>query len=256
MPTAPAVAAAEAPPPAQGPSGAEPSGGGDEQVAMTVPQAPVTAPPKPSAADSFAGVVRFLQTHDDGGCFVAMPSTRPGGLLGLDGFTDDGARLTRFVRDFETATSVAANPSSAVVSPAQCRALAFARTLPRYPKFSLRFALERRDLGNGEALSGTILNSADRPIHLLVVDDEGKVQSLDRHVVRSASGVSFAAPMTLTAGPVATVQLLVALSGDKPFETLDALNGKAADAFFDALTEEIAARGIATDLAIASFSVR
>lgn len=62
--------------------------------------------------------------------------------------------------------------------------------------------------------------------------------------------------MTLTGGPVQTVQLLVAISASGPLRTVDERNGADADAFFNDLTEELAGRGAEIDLAVTSFEAQ
>lgn len=101
-------------------------------------------------------------------------------MVSLDGFADKPARLTQFLDAFGTVTGVAASTRGGTVSSPQCRVLSFARTLARYPGFSLQLDLVDRELSSGDVLSGAIANGAGRSVHLLLVDDEGKVQSMDR----------------------------------------------------------------------------
>lgn len=209
----------------------------------------------PGLADAYRGVLDFLRRYDGGGCFVALPSVR-GGLLGLDGFTGDDSRPVAFAEEFSRTTGVAADTRLDAVSAAQCRALSFARNLPAYPAFSLRFEIPRRQLRSGERLEGTIRNVDGRTLHLLLVDDEGKVQNAGGFARRVGADATFAAHMTLTGGPVETVQLVVALATEAPLETVARLSGEQTGSFFAELAEEIAARHLSPDLAIAAFSVR
>jgi hypothetical protein len=226
---------------------------GDEEVALLVPAIPsVVAPGK---VDPYASALRFLQQRESGWCLLVMPAEADGGRFGLEGFADQDAALDSFLQDFKSETKVDAATRSGRVSPAQCRVLNFARNLARYPAFSLRFKLDSRVVGSGETLSGTIENAGDAPVHLLLVDDEGKVQNLDHILDRNGSRISFRAPMTLTSGPVATDQLLVALAGPAELKTSGGPDGNQADQFFNALTEELAARNVSPDLAVASFKV-
>lgn len=227
----------------------------EQEIAALTPVSPAI-PDAGSPGDAYRGVLDFLRDYQGGGCFVVLPSARLGGLVGLDGFAAEKDRLTAFMGEFRNATGVLAEANLDPVSNAQCRALSFARTMPRYPAFSLYFELENSRLRSGDRLFGTIHNVDERPLHLLLVDDEGTVQSVDGFVTETGAHARFAAYMTLTDGPVATVQLLVALAGESRLETIETHNGEHADRFFAALTEEVARRGISLDLAIASFSVR
>ena len=209
----------------------------------------------PGLTDRYRGVLDFLRRYDGGGCFVVLPSVR-GGLLGLDGFTGEDTRPVAFAEEFGRTTGVAADTRLDAVSAAQCRALSFARNLPAYPAFSLRFEIARRQLRSGERLEGTIRNVDGRTLHLLLVDDEGKVQNAGGFARRVGADATFAAHMTLTGGPVETVQLVVALATEAPLETVTRLSGEQTGSFFAELAEEIAARHLSPDLAIAAFSVR
>jgi hypothetical protein len=226
---------------------------GDQLALAPVRPAPPIAEDRP---ERYPDVLDFLRRYPAGSCFVVLPSARPGGLVGLDGFARDAGTLAGFMDSFQRVTAVEASARLDAVSSAQCRALSFARTLPAYPGFSLYFDMPVRELRSGERLAGTIRNVDGRPLHLLLVDDEGKVQSVDGFVEASGAEARFGAHMTLTGGPVATRQLLLALAGEEPLETVAQFNGAPADLFFAELAEEIARRGLSPDIAIAAFSVR
>lgn len=228
---------------------------GDLRVATLAPTRNQPSAPQESA-DEYRRVLDFLRRYEGGGCFVALPSLRAGSRLGLDGFTSDTDSLASFAEEFSRATGVSADAHLDAVSLAQCRALTFAQNLASYPAFSLRIELEQRRLRSGERLRGTVREVGNRTAHLLLVDDEGKVQRADGFLSRSGADATFGAHMTLTGGPVATVQLLVALAAQERLETIERLDGEDAQLFFAELAEEIAERGLAVDLAIASFSVR
>lgn len=221
---------------------------------MLAPANPLTLG-RPGEADAYARAVEFLKRYESGGCFVALPSQRPGGLVGLDGFAAESSRLAIFLRDFRRSTGLQAAAASDNVSAAQCRALSFARSLPGYPTFSLYFEMPSRSVASGDVLSGKIRNVAGRSLHLLLVDDEGTVQSVEDFLTANGAEASFSAPMTLTSGPVSTVQLLVALAGEESLQTVSRMNGMRAEVFFGELTEELARRHISADIAIVSFSV-
>jgi hypothetical protein len=226
---------------------------GDQLALAPVRPAPPIAEDRP---ERYPDVLDFLRRYPAGSCFVVLPSARPGGLVGLDGFARDAGTLAGFMDSFQRVTAVEASARLDAVSSAQCRALSFARTLPAYPGFSLYFDMPVRELRSGERLAGTIRNVDGRPLHLLLVDDEGKVQSVDGFVEATGAEARFGAHMTLTGGPVATRQLLLALAGEEPLETVAQFNGAPADLFFAELAEEIARRGLSPDIAIAAFSVR
>ncbi len=230
------------------------SGGrSDDRLAILVPKEPASG--GSSEAGGRRGVGDFLRDYDRGGCFVVLPSARPDGGVGLEGFARDKTELAAFLKDFEADTGVAAQPRSAAVSAAQCKALSFARNLPGYPDFTLYFDIDDRKVVSGSELAGTIHNVDGLPLHLFLVDDRGVVQSIDGFVEQSGDTASFSVPITLTSGPVETVQLVIALAGPDELDTIPDINGSNADTYFSALSEELASRDQPVDIGIASFTV-
>jgi hypothetical protein len=172
--------------------------------------------------------------------------------FGRDQVREDAFRQALFeVNGFE------AEISSGNVADPQCLALSFARGAKRYPGFSLMIDLDEAEVASGTALSGSVLNAGGRELHLLLVDDEGRVQSLD-NLLAAGDGTDrpFSTPLTLTGGPVATKQILIAIATDDPLAVLAAPVDEPANAYFKRLGQEIAATGADVDLAVEGFSVR
>ena len=91
---------------------------------------------------------------------------------------------------------------------------------------------------------------------IVVIDDEGKAKLVEEYRAVTRTSVSFSAPMTLTAGPVQSVQLLVAVASDVPLETIATRDGILAETFFNGLAGEIRNRSRRIHYGITSFLVR
>ena len=208
-----------------------------------------------------AGLGQFdaLRSLPPAACLSALPAASDAGALQLEvfGATDAGpAQVAAQIADVPGADPAFLDRR---IAPAQCAALDFVRALPGYPAFSALVELEAREVVSGTQLVGTIRNTAQREVHLLLVDNDGRVHRLDGFLEERADGnLGFAVPMTWTAEEaVETWQLLLAISDTAPARPVLALAGHtSAEAFFETLAAEVAATGRAPDIALIAFSVR
>ncbi|SIN84688.1 hypothetical protein [Vannielia litorea] len=286
-PPADTVAAASAPPERVAAAPALPEGMEPERLAPTAPDAePVedvaAAPPPPereselpgpgtegglaapapesdiSEADRtrYTAILDYLKTYDGGPCFAALPALgEETAQLTLDAFGPTSASLDGFRAGMEAQTGEIPNTFLKPVSEAQCAALVFIREARAYPAFNLYFDMSDRVIASGDYLEGRILNVSGQVVHFLLIDDEGTVQALDGFLQFTREGARFSIPMNLTAGPVVTQQLLLAVGTPARLDVVTAENGAEASAFFAALAKELEARGISPDLSMVAFSV-
>lgn len=230
------------------------------ETALLVPARPDsslgTEVDKPT--DRYRRIVDFVRQYSGGDCFIALPAMSPGGEVTFQTFGRDKQREDAFKQALLGLDGLRAEISSGDVADPQCLALSFARAAKRYPGFSLMIDLDEADFASGGSLSGSVLNAGDRELHLLLVDDEGKVQSLDRFL-GSGGGTDrhFGTPLTLTGGrAVETKQILVAIATDRPLPALAGPINQPADIYFAKLEKEIDATDADVDLAVEGFNVR
>ncbi|MDW6026572.1 hypothetical protein SAZ10_32910 [Mesorhizobium sp. BAC0120] len=210
---------------------------------------------KPS--DRYRRIVDFIRHYGGGDCFIALPAMKLDGDVTFQTFGRDKAREDAFRQALLGLDGLKAEISSGNVADPQCLALSFARKARRYPGFSLMIDLHNADMASGTRLSGSVLNANGRELHLLLVDDEGQVQSMDRFLsADNGTDRTFSTPLTLTGGPVATKQILVAITADPTPPSLNASVNEAANEFFVKLGKEIEAIGADVDLAVEGFTVR
>ncbi|MFY0632222.1 MAG: hypothetical protein JXQ91_00295 [Vannielia sp.] len=204
----------------------------------------------------YAAILDYLKTYDGGPCFAALPALgEETAQLTLDAFGPTSASLDGFRAGMEAETGEIANTFLKPVSEAQCATLTFIREAKAYPAFNLYFDMENRVIASGDYLEGRILNVSGQVVHFLLIDDEGTVQALDGFLQFTRAGASFSIPMNLTAGPVVTQQLLLAVGTPARLDVVQSDNGTEAASFFKALAAELEARGITADLSMVAFSV-
>ena len=229
------------------------------ETALLVPARPGsnlgTEVDKPS--DRYRRIVDFIRQYSAGDCFIALPAMNLEGDVTFQTFGRDKAREEQFREALSGLDDLRAEISTGDVADPQCLALSFARNAKRYPGFSLMIDLDEADIASGTRLSGSVLNVDHRELHLLLVDDEGRVQSIDR-LIAAGDGTdrTFETPLSLTGGPVVTKQILLAITTDPSLPILAGQVNEPANAFFAKLGREIEETGADVDLAVEGFSVR
>lgn len=247
---------------------AAPFSGGQETVApieqpfetaLLVPARPGsvlgTAVDQPS--DRYRRIVDFVRRYAGGDCFIALPAMSPGGVVTFQTFGRDKQREDAFRTALAGFDGLEAEVSGGNVADTQCLALSFAREVRRYPGFSLIIDLDEADMKSGTRLSGSVLNVQGRELHLLLVDNDGLVQSIDRFLEPGdTADRPFSAPLVLTGGPVVTKQILIAVATNDRLDALSEPVQEPAGSYFTRLSDEIEKTGADVDLAVEGFSVR
>jgi hypothetical protein len=226
-----------------------------QQTALLVPVQPRPSEEEATKLpDPYREAVEFIRRFDAGSCFVAFPAAGFGGVE-FRTFGANRAGETALVSAY--ANALDAKISSGDLAEAQCEALSFVRNAKRYPAFTLVLDLDAPEVASGTALSGSIFEAREKFVHLLLVDDEGRVQVADEFVsVAGRAERRFRLPVFLTSGPVQTQQLLMAIASDRAVPMLlDGADQPAAE-FFSRLAREVAAGAAELDIAVEGFSVR
>jgi len=218
---------------------------------------PENVPEAPPNEDTYDVVLDHLAEIAKPACFAAMPSLSDEGAFQLEVFARDTADLAEFRNRLESRVGQRMpNTTMKPISQDQCEVMTFLTEGPSFPRFKLFFDIPRRVIRSGEALEGRIGNTSGGFITFLVIDDEGTVQDLATFLQFVPGGARFSIPLSLTAGPVETQQLLLVLSTAARLRTVELHNGTKAETFFPMLSAELRERGQTEDAAIVAFSVR
>ena len=217
------------------------------------------APEDPTAPDQplYAEVLDHLRALPDIPCFAALPALDEAGQLRLEVFGPAQTGLEAFRAGLEQDTGLVPGMVLRAVTQGQCETLDFIRRNRDYPAFALYLSLAERQIASGTQVQGAIHMAGGRALTLLLVDNAGRVQSLDRFLRDSEDGrAGFTVPMTLQGPAVETWQLLMAIATDSPLEVTQTLSGaQEAAPFFARLRAEIATRARNPDLALIAFSL-
>ena len=202
-------------------------------------------------------VLSHLRALPDIPCFAALPALNADGRLHLEVFGPARGGLESFRAGLEAETGPVPGLVAQTVTQGQCDTLDFIRRNRAYPDHDLILTLTARRIATGGQLEGAIQARAEgRAIALLLVDNAGRVQSLERFLSHRPGGAGFAIPLTRQGPAVETWQLLLAVATDSPLQSLATLNRpQEAATVFARLRAEFATRGLTPDLAMVAFSL-
>jgi hypothetical protein len=217
--------------------------------------APTPDTQAPANAETYVSVLDVLAETPKGACFAALPTLSDNGAFQLEAFAREQGDLTRFNAALEERLGQMPNTTMKAISDPQCAAMGFINEGPSYPRFKLFFEIDQREILSGDSLVGRIGNTSGGFLSFLLIDDEGTVQDLASFLQFVPGGARFSIALSLTAGPVVTQQLLMAISTPARLQTVIEANGEKAEVFFPLLEEELRRRGQTEDVAIVAFSV-
>ena len=206
--------------------------------------------------DRYADVLKFVANYDGGDCFAALPSLGEAtGDLTLETFARTGAELETFRAEMEEEAGVVPNSVLLPIADVQCPALAFLAETANYPAFSIYFDLPKRYYSSGDQLAGRILNTGTDQVYLLIIDDDGTVQSVGPYLQPGDGEMRFSFFVTFLGEQVDTKQVLLAIASEEPLATLDRFSRVTADILFPLLREELRQRRITVDAAMVGVTV-
>ena len=220
-----------------------------ERAVRRVPRSP------PTARDiAVANLIQRIRSTPSPECMVALPRRIGADGIGLTLISAQDATRAEFSDRLLTRpedTDVRQTPM--LVDPRQCPALGFVAANRDYPATRIGIRIERVEVPSGNRLSGTVSNVGDRNLTLVLVDNNGVVQSLDRFVAEQDGAWRFDVPVTRVGPRRDTKQLLLAVASEDPLDQLTARGGQRAEDVFANLSAALV-REVA--LAVLAFDVR
>lgn len=200
-------------------------------------------------------IERYISQYNGGDCFYISPNTVSASAARIDGY---GASATAFqILDdaFKRTNGFEADIDVRQVTAAQCPAVTFLGRLRSERARAPRLQVGQTSLRSGEALSGSIEGFGNRNVQLLLVSDEGLVQDVSGLLKPAGDAKTFNLRMQRAGAPGAQPQLLVAVSSEKPLETLRDAKSTPADQVFPLALVEGARTGQAIGAAVRYFKL-
>jgi len=155
----------------------------------------------------------------------------------IEGFGASTVPFDAFDKAFKRDLGFEASIGVRLVTQAQCPAIKFLSQIGGNQARAPRINLNSVEVRNGETLSGTIENFANRVVELLLVSDAGEVQSLSYLLKPGIDSLSFSIGMQRN-GAGEGPQLVMAVATPQVLDSLRRPKPMAADSFFlQALSE-------------------
>lgn len=257
-PAAPEVASAQ---PSQAPLAAVSALPETERLAALPPvtappvAAPAPPPPAPPTAQdrALADLIDRVRRLPRAPCLLALPRRDGDEAVGLALIAASEGAMQETAARLLVDEAAGWRQTRTLVDPRQCAALDYLAGHPDYPASALGLALEATVVASGGSLRAEVRGAAGRYLTLLLVDNNGVVQDLQRFAAFSQAGARLDVPVTLDGPARDTAQLLVAIVTDRPPAALADRDGRLAE---DVLTGLTGAEATPGAVGVATFDVR
>jgi len=214
--------------------------------------------PMASAGDGAARadrVRRFVEQYGGGNCFFILPVAISSSAAVIEGFGSSTAPFDALDKAFKRDLGFEASIGARLVTQAQCPAIKFLGEHGGSQARTPRINLSSIEVKNGETLSGTIENFANRVVELLLVSDSGEVQNLSYLLRPGIDSLSFSIGMQRGGGGDGP-QLVMAVATPQVLDSLQQPKPMAADTFFLQAASEAQRNNVAIATAARYFRLR
>jgi len=230
------LAATPPPPPQLGQKGQT----ADLPASKIPPMLPPARPTTMAAGDAMGRtdrVRRYVEQYNGGDCFFVLPVAFSSNAAVIEGFGASMAPFEALDKAFKRDVGFEASIGVRQVTQAQCPAIRFLGQFGVNQARAPRINLSSVEVRNGETLSGTIENFANRVVEMLLVSDGGQVQNVSYLLKPGTDSLSFSVEIRRNSGGDGP-QLVMAVATPQVLESLRKPNPTAADTFFlEALSE-------------------
>lgn len=216
---------------------------------------PAAQPPAPPSAQDLAigDLIRRIRAADADPCLLALPRRAGQDGVGLALIAAADGAMSNFANTVLTPEDADIRQTRTLVDPRQCPALSYVRQNRDYPATRLGLALDTAEVPSGGNLTGVLRGTAGRYVTLLLIDNNGVVQDLQRFMSFSGNFARFDVPVTRQGPPRDTSQILLAIATQRPASTIRDRDGRLAQDVFAGLSGELASSAA---IALTTFDVR
>jgi hypothetical protein len=236
-----------------------PEFGQKSQAALPEPKAsPALIAPAPSAGEAAARtdrVRRFVEQYSGGDCFFIVPVAISSSAAVIEGFGASTAPFDALDKAFKRDLGFEASIGARLVTQAQCPAIKFLGQHGSNQARTPRIGLNSIEVKNGETLSGTIENFANRVVELLLVSDGGEVKNLSYLLKPGIDSLSFSIGIQRSGGGDGP-QLVMAVTTPQVLDSLRQPKPIAADTFFLQAVSEAQRNNVAVATAARYFRLK
>ncbi len=195
--------------------------------------APAAPPPAATEQDlALADWIERIRASQPPACLAALLRREGDAGVGLALVASDQTAMTTYGDALVTGTPTPPTITRILVDARQCPAVEFLRAHADYPATRLGLSLDAPTVVSGGRMTGYVRGAAGRQLTLLLIDDNGVVQNLNRFLSFSGNLARFDVPVTRDGDPRPTGQILIALATrGQPTPLLDRMGQLAEDVF-------------------------
>ena len=227
-----------------------------ENAAVAGPTAPpaVTTPRPPTAQEiALTELIRRVRQTESDPCLAALPRRDGAEGVGLALIASGEPAMEAFSSAFITPEDDGLRQIRALVDDRQCAAISYIRNNIDYPATRLGLRIDNDLINSGESITGVVRGTQGRFLMLMLIDDNGVVQDLQRFTTTSAEFYRFDVPVNREGDPRPTKQILLAAEFTQPPDVLRDRMGLLAQDVFSGLPDPFAD---GAEIAVATFDVR
>ncbi len=210
------------------------------------------APPSPQDI-ALTDLIRRVRQVEADPCLAALPRRDGAEGVGLALMARDEAAMEAFSAAFVTPADDGLRQTRALLDQRQCAAVSYIRNNVDYPATRLGLRLDNDLVPSGGRLTGVVRGTPGKRLLLLLIDDNGVVQDLQRFTSTSGDFYRFDVPVNRVGAARDSRNILMALTfSEDPAPLRDRL-GLVAQDVFSGLPGTLAE---GADMAVATFDVR
>lgn len=182
-------------------------------------------------------LIRRIRVIPADPCLVALPRRDGPKDIGLALLAQQERAMEQFAEELLTSQDGPIPQARALVDPRQCPALTFLRELQDYPATRPGLSLDAADIPQGGRLTGLVNGIGGRYLLLLLIDNNGVVQDMQRFITFSGNQARYDIPVTRNGALRDTKQILLALVTDRPAPQLRARMDRLAQDVFAGMSD-------------------
>jgi hypothetical protein len=209
----------------------------DGGAAVAVPAGPAPAATEQDLA--LAQWIERLRATTPPSCLAALLRREGETGVGLALVAADEQAMVAYGDPLLAASSPSPSVSRVLIDPRQCPAIEFLRAHADYPATRLTISLDAPVVASGGRMTGYVRGAAGRQLTVLLIDDNGVVQSLNRFLSFSGNLARLDVPVTRDGDPRARGQILIALATRGQPTALQDRVGQLAEDVFPGLPRDL-----------------
>jgi serine/threonine-protein kinase len=205
--------------------------------------APGLQPGTAGQVSRIRSITQYVNDYDGGECFFVTPISVGETAARIEGYGASVAPFQTLDSDFKRTNGFEADIGIRQVTAKQCPAITFLGQLRVQRNAAPQLDIGQTNLRSGGVLTGTIDGYGDRNVELVLVSDDGSVNSLTSLIKTNTDRKSFNLRMQINGTSTAQPQILMAIVTAQPLNALQTFQPADASQVFPAVLAEAARTG-------------